>query len=137
MKVSHIIFAIVVVVMFAGYTIVFDTFPRSTFSELEKRDLAAFPEFSWDKLFSGEYTKEISSWFSDSEPYRDTFMAWSMEFDQAKRLSIGEDDVKIQISQDNVAISNLLSLNLKPKNNNKTNLAALLPIRTPKRTTRF
>lgn len=106
MKVSHIIFAIVVVAMFAGYTIVFDTFPRSTFSELEKRDLAAFPEFSWDKLFSGEYTKEISSWFSDSEPYRDTFMAWSMEFDQAKRLSIGDDDVKIQISQDNAAISN-------------------------------
>lgn len=106
MKGSHIVFAIVVVAMFVGYTIVFDTFPRSRFSELEKRDLAVFPEFTWDKLFSGEYTKEISSWFSDSEPYRDVFMAWSMELDEAKRLSIGDDDVKIQISQDNIAISN-------------------------------
>ena len=97
-KAYHILYVAVVVAIFAGFTIVFDTFPRSTFSELEKRDLATFPEFSWDKLWSGRYSEEISTWFSDSEPYRDNFMALSMEFDEAKRVSFSDDNVKITLA---------------------------------------
>lgn len=93
MKKIHIIFTIVVVMLFAGFALVFDTFPRSTFSELEKRDLASFPAFSWDAFWNGSYTKEIATWFSDSEPYRDSFMALSMQVDDAMRLVTGEDNV--------------------------------------------
>lgn len=59
-----------IVLVFGSLTIVFATFPRSRYSELEKRELAVFPEFSIDKLKSGAYTKAVSSWFSDSEPFR-------------------------------------------------------------------
>ena len=69
------IFTIAIVTVFVAFAIVFDTFPRSTYSELEKRELKTFPEYAFDKLKDGSYMTEISSWFSDSEPYRDKFMA--------------------------------------------------------------
>lgn len=78
--------------VFTALTVVFLTFPRSTFSELEKRELATFPAFSWDKLKSGKFTAEVSSWFSDSEPFRDKFMAVSMMFGKAMKLDIGGDE---------------------------------------------
>lgn len=99
MKRYYIIFIIFIVTLFSGFVILFDTFPRSEFSELEKRDLATFPKFTWDSFFSGDFTKEVSTWFSDSEPYRDRFMSLSMEVDNAMRLLTGEDDIKIQVTQ--------------------------------------
>ncbi len=79
--------------VFLGFTIVFNTFPRSTYSELEKRELATFPQFTWKKLWSGDFTAEISSWFSDSEPYRDEFLSLSMEVDNRMRLALSDDNV--------------------------------------------
>ena len=82
----------IIVLVFCAFTIVFDTFPRSTFSELEKRDLATLPEFSWQRLFDGSYTKAVSQWFSDSEPYRDHFMAMSMNVKDGQKLVVNSDD---------------------------------------------
>ncbi len=79
--------------VFLGFTIVFNTFPRSTYSELEKRELATFPEFTWESLWSGDYAAAISSWFSDSEPYRDKFLSLSMEVDNRMRLALSDDNV--------------------------------------------
>lgn len=98
MKKSHsIIYTSIVGCIFATFVIVFNFFPRSTVSELENRELAKFPQFSWDSIASGKYMTEISSWYSDSEPYRDIFMALSMNVDKAKKLNIssasGEDDI--------------------------------------------
>lgn len=63
---------------FAAMTIVFTCFPRSSYSVLEKRDLKEKPnpEDYTDK--PGQYTAEVSSWFSDTEPYRDELMTMSM-----------------------------------------------------------
>ena len=72
------LYLIIFGVVFAAAAVVFDTFPRSTFSTLEKRDLAEVPTFSTERLLSGQYTREVSHWFSDSEPYRDRLMALSM-----------------------------------------------------------
>ena len=47
---------------------------RPTVSESEKRELAKFPEFSFSALFSGDYFSDISTWFSDTVPFRDTLM---------------------------------------------------------------
>lgn len=81
--------------MFIGLTIVFTAFPRSTFSELERRELSSFPEYSHEKLKSGDYTREISSWFSDSEPFRDEFMTLNMEIVEKMGLPRGEDEITI------------------------------------------
>ena len=72
-------------VLFAAFAVVFNTFPRSSYSELEKRELKRFPLFTPEKLFDGSFTSEVSSWFSDSEPFRDHFMALSMQIKDLRR----------------------------------------------------
>ena len=77
MKQNNIYIAVMLVVYLA-LAVVFDFFPRSRYSELEKRELASFPTFTADGLLTGKYTTAINSWFSDTEPYRDLFMSVSM-----------------------------------------------------------
>ena len=79
--------------LFAVIALVFGTFPRSTFSELEKRELTSFPEFTWEKLFNGTFTSEVSSWFSDSEPFRDELMALSMTLKDLIRIDTGQESI--------------------------------------------
>lgn len=86
-------------------TIVFDTFPRSTKSELEKRTLAAFPSFSVDKLLSGDFTKEVSLWFSDSEPFRDEIMAFSMNVKKLEALKTDDDNVSFIAADKDVELA--------------------------------
>ena len=90
-KGAHLAYIIVVWVVFVVLTVVFLLFPRSSFSELEKRDLATFP--TTDSLFSDpeKYTHELSFWFSDTEPYRDLFMRMSMTIRNAFRFQFGDD----------------------------------------------
>lgn len=91
MKREHI-FLITIGVIFAALTALFTLFPRSRYSELEKRELTAFPEFSADALFGGSFTRDVSSWFSDSEPYRDRFLAFSMMLKDNLGLKLSEED---------------------------------------------
>lgn len=90
MKHEHI-FLIVVGVMFAVLTIVFVGFPRSTFSELERRELAVFPDFDGKRLAEGKFTSDVSSWFSDSEPFRDRFMQLHLSLKDRLALKLGPD----------------------------------------------
>ena len=47
---------------------------RPTVSYIEKRSLAEFPEFSVEALTSGEYFDDISTWFSDTFPGRESWI---------------------------------------------------------------
>jgi hypothetical protein len=85
--------------LFAAFVVVFNTFPRSTFSELEKRELAKFPELTTEKLTNGSFTSEVSSWFSDSEPFRDHFMWLSMQVKDHIRLNTGEENVTFHAAE--------------------------------------
>ncbi len=78
--------------VFAVIAFVFLFFPRSTFSELEKRELATPPQFTVDRLLSSEYASDLSHWFNDSEPYRDMLMGLSMKTRDAMRLNVGGED---------------------------------------------
>lgn len=75
---AHEVFIVIVSLMMIALCVIFVFLPRSTYSELEKRDLTKFPELSEFNGNPREYTAKISSWFSDSEPYRDRFMTLSM-----------------------------------------------------------
>lgn len=88
---------------YAAFIIVFDIFPRSTISELEKRELSAFPAFTAQKLRDGSFTREVSSWFSDSEPYRDYLMALSMHIKDYSRLNTGKENIVFHASTDVVS----------------------------------
>ncbi|MCL2634544.1 MAG: DHHW family protein [Oscillospiraceae bacterium] len=45
--------------------------PRPETSETERRELEPFPEFSFAALFSGDFTRDLSTYFSDTVPMRD------------------------------------------------------------------
>lgn len=89
MKYAHI-FLVVIGGMFLAMAVVFLCFPRPTFSEVERRELKTAPEFSLSRLFDGSYTADVSSWFSDSQPFRDEFMALSMTIKKKMALQRGE-----------------------------------------------
>lgn len=79
-------YLIIVLTIYAAFTVLFTMLPRSTFSALEKRELATFPPLTLDSLAKGFFTNSVSQWFSDSEPYRDNFMTMSMWFSDNTKL---------------------------------------------------
>ncbi len=62
------------VVMYIGTVLAFIIPLRPTYSDSEKRKLTQFPEFSTDSLANGEYFSEISTWFSDTFPFREQLL---------------------------------------------------------------
>lgn len=93
------LYIIIVCSVFVTFTLVFNTFPRPTFSELEKRELSKFPQFSAERLVDGTFTGQVSSWFSDSEPFRDRFMQLSMMVKDLEHIATGDDNIRFQQSQ--------------------------------------
>ena len=102
-KAGSILYLVIVLAGFFAMAFVFDALPRTKYSELEKRELKEVPTFSWEKLWSGELTSEISSWFSDTEPYRDDFMTLSMSIKDLQALVLSEDNVKFKANDEIVA----------------------------------
>ena len=85
---KHTIYLIAILLTALGMFVFLNFFPRSTVSSLARRELKAFPTFSMEALRSGEYTTSVSSWYSDTEPYRDYWMAMSMDLKKARALQI-------------------------------------------------
>ncbi len=52
---------------------------RPDYSDVEKRELTKFPEFTFSKLLSGDYFDGINLWFSDTFPLRDNFVELNTE----------------------------------------------------------
>lgn len=64
-------------------------FERPTSSVTEKRDLAEFPEFNAENLFSGKFTDGVGKWYSDTVPWRDGFKEISASISKYKGVSLG------------------------------------------------
>jgi hypothetical protein len=67
---------------------------RPKVSTVENRNLAEFPDFSWDALVSGEYFKGISAWYADTFPLRDMWVEGNNRLEDAYGLP-QEDDMGI------------------------------------------
>ncbi len=50
---------------------------RPSVSQMEKRELAAFPDFSFEALADGSFFDDINIWFSDTFPGRDSWISLS------------------------------------------------------------
>lgn len=93
MKSAHDkIFLAIVGAAFAALLVVFLCLPRSAVSELERRELARFPQFSVDRWADGTFTDSVSKWFSDTEPYRDKFMEAHHKFKKHLGINIYGDE---------------------------------------------
>ena len=60
------------ITLYIGTVVAFAIPLRPTYSEIEKRNLKEFPEFTVEALKSGSYFDDISTWFSDTFPFRET-----------------------------------------------------------------
>lgn len=92
-------FVVVTALVYLLFTAAFNLLPRSRFSMLEKRELKRFPTFTLDSLSDGSYTAAIASWYSDTEPYRDTLMELSMQFRDLLGVRFGEQNIQF-VSQE-------------------------------------
>ncbi len=92
---ASVMYITMVGIFFVVLTIVFLFCPRSAYPELEKRDLAEFPDISdieKIKKDPAKFTSEVSSWFSDTEPYRDELMTMSMKIRGAMKGDFRSDE---------------------------------------------
>lgn len=89
---AAVMYLVLVGVFFALLTAVFVFFPRSEYSMLEKRDLAEFPQPEKYTGNPGAFTAAVSTWFSDTEPYRDEFMTLSMAIRDAMKGDFRPDE---------------------------------------------
>ena len=72
---------------------------RPVVSEYEKRELEQFPTFSLEGLADGKYTDGISTWYSDTFPYRDTLIMadrsvktlYGLNADSVENVAEGDD----------------------------------------------
>ena len=99
MKKRGIIFTLVIALVYLAFTAGFNFLPRSVYSELEKRELKRFPTFTLDSLLDGSYAAAISSWYSDTEPYRDTLMYASMQLRDLLGVRFGAQNIQY-VAQD-------------------------------------
>lgn len=70
-------------------------FPRPTESQLEKRKLAKFPDFSLESYFNGTFTSGITEYYDDTVPYHDSFKNMGNNFRNLFGFAAGEDEVKV------------------------------------------
>lgn len=75
--------------IFAAAAVSLMVFERPVTSVTEKRDLAEFPEFNSENLFSGKFTDGVSKWFNDTVPWRDGFKEISAGISKYKGVSLG------------------------------------------------
>lgn len=74
-KFNYAIASIITVIVITLSTI-FIFSDKKEFSENEFRYLEKFPKFSWERLTSGTFMKEMESYTTDHFPFRDTFVSF-------------------------------------------------------------
>lgn len=66
--------SIILLVFIFGGMVLHIVTPDRTFSDMENRNLASLPEFTWDKFISGQYTKDLETYMSDQFFWRDAWV---------------------------------------------------------------
>ncbi|MGN1316659.1 MAG: DHHW family protein [Acutalibacteraceae bacterium] len=77
--------------LYVGATVSFIIPLRPSYSESEKRELKEFPKISCKAVLSGSYFDDISTWFSDTFPFREQLTKFNTSI---KKLS-GFDSIAI------------------------------------------
>lgn len=90
-KINIFIF-VATLIMFSVLSVII---PKKTVSEIEKRELAKFPKYTKESLFSGEYFKGIENFYNDTFPFRDKFLQIASHINESKGIRQGEDEIKL------------------------------------------
>ena len=117
---ASVMYILMVGIFFAILTVVFVFFPRTKYSELEKRDLAELPDIpDIDRIKKdpAKFTAEVSSWFSDTEPYRDELMTMSMKIRGAMKGDFRDDEETVSFRPAETAVNTSAESNSKSEEN--------------------
>ena len=71
-------------------------FARRKTSEKEKRSLAKYPSFTMKTFLNGEYFSDVSTWYSDTYPFRDALVSADQKLKglygiESKTMMVGEE----------------------------------------------
>lgn len=75
--------AVLFLVLLFGISACFLLLPKRGYSDNENRYLTAQPEFSFETLFSGEFTAQYESYVTDGFPFRDMWISIKSRLDLA------------------------------------------------------
>ena len=89
-----IIYIIITGTVFATVAAALTCLPRPSYSELERRDLTVFPPLTAKTLMDGSFTAGVSSWFSDTEPFRDKLLQGAMWIRDKAGIVVGDDQIR-------------------------------------------
>lgn len=89
----HLINVSVVVMLLVVIGILAVVLPKPTVSEVEKRELAAKPQWSLRSWFSGEYAEQYDAYYADTFPQREQLVSLASKLEQMQGLH--PDDVRI------------------------------------------
>ncbi len=89
------IYTAIMLICFFGTAVFLNLAGREGYSEVERRELAGFPELSAQSYVSGEYFRGITAWFSDTVPMRDKLTTAALAAEELKgiRLKSGEEEI--------------------------------------------
>lgn len=109
------IFQLLTVFMFVAFSIImgimFFVLPKSGYSEIEKRNLTEFPEFSFKELTSGNFTDNLTKYVSDNFAFRDKLVDFGFTLEDKRGIRAG--GVKIYSSENNYSDVTTESENIK------------------------
>ncbi len=71
LRIIHVFEVILIVFFVIGILIPL----RPEKSDIEKRELSKFPTLSWSAIWDGSFFEGISTWFSDTFPFRESFLS--------------------------------------------------------------
>lgn len=71
LRIIHIFEVILIVFFVIGILIPL----RPEKSDIEKRELSKFPALSWSSIWDGSFFEGVSTWFSDTFPFRESFLS--------------------------------------------------------------
>lgn len=88
-RIFDAIYLFVIIFIFAAVLVCMLVMPRSTVSVLEKRKLTEFPKLTADSYISGDFTSQLSAYFSDTVPLRDKLTTLSAALTDKEGISTG------------------------------------------------
>ena len=68
---------------------------RSSYSESERRELAVFPDFSFESLADGSFTAGINAWYADTVPCRELLTKAALKLNELKGIRLKADEEEI------------------------------------------
>ncbi len=71
LRIIHIFEVVLIVFFVIGILIPL----RPEKSDIEKRELSKFPTLSWSSIWDGSFFEGVSTWFSDTFPFRESFLS--------------------------------------------------------------